>query len=175
MPQNIILVGPMGAGKSTIGRLLAETLGLEFYDTDRQIEARTGANIPWIFDVEGEKGFRAREREVLQQLCEQCRLVIATGGGTVLLPENRKLLRQSGWVFYLNVTVEQQLERTLKDKNRPLLQTDNPRHVLESLAQERASFYEGVSDWVVETDGQHPKEVARKIVKLLVEQPEWSE
>jgi shikimate kinase len=167
MSRNIILVGPMGAGKSTIGRLLADTLKLDFFDTDRQIEARTGANIPWIFDVEGEEGFRQREQEVLQSLCSQDRCVIATGGGTVLLPENRKLLRQSGWVLYLQVTVDQQIERTVKDKNRPLLQTENPRAILETLAEERNALYQDVSDMIVETDAQHPKEVVRQLIHQL--------
>ena len=125
--QHLILIGPMGAGKSTIGRLLSEQLGLGFVDLDREIEQRSGATIPWIFDIEGESGFRERETQVLTDVLLEPPLVIATGGGCVLKPENRRQLSNGGIVVYLSTSVEQQLVRTSKDKNRPLLQNTNNR------------------------------------------------
>ena len=125
--QNIILVGLMGSGKSTIGRHLAKSLELEFVDSDHEIERRTGANIPLIFDVEGEAGFRQREKKVIDELTQRRGVVLATGGGAVLDPENRARLRERGKVIYLYATAEQLLSRTAKDRNRPLLQTADPR------------------------------------------------
>ena len=125
--RNLTLVGPMGAGKSTIGRLLARELGLAFKDSDRVIEERTGASIPLIFELEGERGFRDREQQVIAELM-QCRgLVLATGGGAILRPENRSTLVSGSLVVYLHTSVEHQLERTARDRTRPLLQTDNPK------------------------------------------------
>lgn len=174
MPHNVILVGPMGAGKSTIGRFLAETLKWPFYDTDREVESRSGANIPWIFDVEGEEGFRRRESEVLQELCALQNCVIATGGGTVLDGENRKRLRQSGWVLFLKVTLEQQVQRTLKDKNRPLLHLgEDPKDVLQRLSQQRCPLYEEVADLIIESQTQHPKEMVKRVLKGLSELTDW--
>ncbi len=166
--HNIVLVGPMGAGKSTIGRLLATELGLPFFDSDREIEARSGANIPWIFDVEGEDGFRRRETQtIIELLQEEGPIVLATGGGAIMRPENRVAISQSSTVIYLHTTIEQQLQRTSKDKNRPLLQNDNPKAVLENLFEIRDPLYREAADLIVKTDRQSPKSVVRLITKKL--------
>ncbi|UZJ43257.1 shikimate kinase AroK [Marinimicrobium sp. C6131] len=167
MPNNVFLVGPMGAGKSTIGRLLAAELKVPFYDSDRVIEQRTGADIPWIFDVEGESGFRDRESAVLAELAEEPGAVIATGGGIVLRPENAEVMHRSGRVCYLTASVEHLVERTAKDKKRPLLQVDNPRQKIIELLEQRDPLYRAVADWVVVTDRRPPKAVARDIAERI--------
>ncbi|MEM5536788.1 shikimate kinase AroK [Neptuniibacter pectenicola] len=164
---NIFLVGPMGAGKSTIGRLLSQELKLEFVDSDREIEKRAGADIPWIFDVEGEAGFRDREEGVIEALSLRKDVVLSTGGGAVLRPENRSVLQANGTVVYLETSVEQQLDRTSRDKNRPLLQTENPRAVLEELMSIRHPLYLDTADIVVVTDKRHPKTVVTEIIRQL--------
>lgn len=167
--HNVVLVGPMGAGKTTIGRLLAKELGYEFEDSDRVIESRCGADIPWIFDVEGEKGFRARESSIIEELCHATGLVLATGGGAVLAEQNRRNLAGCGSVVYLRASVEQQFERTHRDKNRPLLQTDNPREILSNLFEVRDPLYLSVADIVIHTDNKSPKSVVKQIVTKLNE------
>jgi shikimate kinase len=164
---NIFLVGPMGAGKTSIGRQLAETLGMEFVDSDHEIEARTGASIPWIFDVEGEAGFRKREQAVIDELTQRKNIVLATGGGAVLSPENRKHLKSRGTVIYLAASVDQLLERTRRDRNRPLLQTDDPRARLEALMREREPLYREVADIILPTDHSNIRQSVNKIIKLL--------
>ena len=160
--RNIFLIGPMGAGKSTIGRHLAEQLHMEFFDSDHEIERRSGADIGWVFDVEGEEGFRIREEKVIGELSEQQGIVLATGGGAIKSRETRNKLSARGIVVYLETTIEKQLART------PLLQTEEPaREVLERLAQERNALYEEVADFVVHTDDQSAKIVANQIVKLI--------
>ncbi|MCE0493965.1 shikimate kinase AroK [Vibrio salinus] len=168
--RNIFLVGPMGAGKSTIGRYLAQQLHMDFVDSDTVIEERTGADIAWVFDVEGEDGFRKREETVINELTEQQGIVLATGGGSVKSKDNRNRLSARGIVVYLETTIEKQLARTNRDKKRPLLQTDSPREVLESLAGERNPLYEEIADVIVKTDDQSAKVVAAQIVKMLEEQ-----
>ena len=168
--RNIFLVGPMGAGKSTIGRYLADELHMEFIDSDTVIEERTGADIAWVFDVEGEDGFRKREETVINDLTEQQGIVLATGGGSVKSKENRNRLSARGVVVYLETTIEKQLARTNRDKKRPLLQTDSPREVLEALADERNPLYQEIADIVVKTDDQSAKVVANQIVKMLEQQ-----
>jgi shikimate kinase len=168
--DNIFLIGPMGAGKSTIGRLLAAELHLPFCDTDKAIEDRCGADIPWIFDVEGEDGFRARESSMLAELSEDNGLVLATGGGIILLAENRKMLRSRGFVVYLRASVDQQTARTAKDKNRPLLKLGEPREVLEELMLVRDPLYTEVADMMIDTDSRSPKDVAKDIAKKLREE-----
>ncbi len=163
----MILVGPMGAGKSTIGRLLAKELRLPFKDSDKEIEQRTGANIPWIFDVEGEQGFREREHAVIAELCRQRGIVLATGGGAVLREDNREALKGGGCVVYLRTSVEQQLERTSRDRNRPLLQKPNPGQVLAELMAIRDPLYRAIADITVETDERPPRLVVLEILDRL--------
>lgn len=167
MLRNLILVGPMGAGKSTIGRLLAKELRFPFKDSDKEIEQRTGANIPWIFDVEGEQGFREREQAVIEALCELEGVVLATGGGAVMRPENRCALRGGGRVVYLHASVDQQLDRTSRDRNRPLLRTQNPGKVLAELMAIRDPLYREIADLVVETDERPPRLVVQEILERL--------
>ncbi|MGM3389541.1 shikimate kinase AroK [Stutzerimonas marianensis] len=167
MHSNIILVGPMGAGKSTIGRLLAKELRLPFRDSDKEIEQRTGASIPLIFDVEGEQGFREREHAAIADICRMQGVVLATGGGAVLRPDNRAVLRGGGRVIYLCTSVEQQLARTARDRNRPLLQTANPREVLLGLMAVRDPLYREIADLVVETDERPPRLVVGEILEQL--------
>ncbi|KXF82810.1 shikimate kinase AroK [Enterovibrio coralii] len=165
--RNIFLVGPMGAGKSTIGRHLAQQLHMEFFDSDTVIEERTGADIAWVFDVEGEEGFRAREENVINDLTEKQGIVLATGGGSIKSRESRNRLSARGIVVYLETTIEKQLARTQRDKKRPLLQTEQPREVLEELAGERNPLYEEIADYTVRTDDQSAKVVANQIIELL--------
>lgn len=155
----------MGAGKSTIGRLLSQELKLTFVDSDREIEERAGADIPWIFDVEGEAGFRDREEAVIQELCARSGQVLATGGGAILRETNRSNLQAGGYVVYLHTTVAQQLERTARDKNRPLLQTENPAAVLEALFATRDPLYRQTCDLMVCTDRRHPRSVVNEIIR----------
>ena len=165
--RNYILIGPMGAGKSTIGRLLAKELGLPFKDSDKEIEDRTGASIPLIFDVEGEAGFRDREQAVIAELCQEQGLVLATGGGAVLRAENRQAMRQGAVVIYLHASVEHQLARTARDRNRPLLQTDNPGQVLTQLLALRDPLYREVAILIIETDTRPPRVVVQEIMRFL--------
>ena len=164
---NVFIVGPMGAGKSSIGRQLALMLGYLFVDSDQEIESRTGADIPWIFDVEGEEGFRQREEVVIDQLTQDSNIVLATGGGSIIRKKNRSCLAERGVVVYLKVSLEQQLKRTAKDKNRPLLQTQNPREVLEQLISVRGPLYEEIADFVLDTNSRSVKEVAKEIVDCM--------
>ena len=165
--KQIVLVGPMGAGKSTIGRLLAKELHLPFKDSDNVIEERCGADIPWIFDVEGEVGFRQRETTVLSELIEESTLVLATGGGIVLKEENRAMLKRADAVIYLLATAEHLARRTAKDKKRPLLQVDNPMEKITKLLEERDPLYREVATHVIITETQNPKSVANEIAKKL--------
>ena len=165
--RNLILVGPMGAGKSTIGRLLAKELRLPFKDSDKEIEQRTGADIPWIFDVEGEQGFREREQAVIAELCDVDGMVLATGGGAVMRAENRAALRRGGHVVYLHASVEQQVDRTSRDRNRPLLRAADPGKVLTELFAVRDPLYREIADVVVETDERPPRLVVQEILERL--------
>ncbi|MCB1698053.1 MAG: shikimate kinase AroK [Pseudomonadales bacterium] len=165
--QRIFLVGPMGAGKSTIGKYLAQHLKLRFADTDTEIEARTGADIPWIFDVEGEVGFRDREQQVVEEMTLWEDIVLATGGGVVMRPENRQALAARGFVVYLHATVDEQVRRTRRDQRRPLLQKGNPEEVLRSLMAIRDPLYRDIADHVIETDGCSPRTVAQRLVRDL--------
>lgn len=169
--MNIFLIGPMGAGKSTIGKLLAKNLGREFWDSDKEIERRTGVSIPMIFDYEGEAGFRRRESETLLRLSQREWAVIATGGGAVLLPENRELLRRRGFVVYLKCSVDKQLERTQKDSNRPLLRTDDPRQRLQDLFDQRDPLYRETADLTVDTGVLSGQAAVRRIVGALPQVP----
>ena len=157
----------MGAGKTTIGKYLAQQLGLSFADTDTEIERRTGADIPWIFDVEGEQGFRDREQQVVEEMTRWDDVVLATGGGVVLREANRSALASRGFVVYLHATVQEQTRRTRHDKRRPLLQTEDPAAVLRELMAGRDPLYRGIADHVIDTDGSSPKSVAKRLVQEL--------
>jgi shikimate kinase len=166
MSQNIILVGPMGAGKTTIGRQLAQELGRPFFDCDQVIEERTGAAIPLIFELEGESGFRGREKAALAELLQQTGIVLATGGGAVLDPANRALFKARGFVIYLSVPLEQLLRRTAKDRNRPLLQNTDPRKKMQELMTVREPLYREVANEVIETRDRQVHTIVKRILKL---------
>lgn len=165
--SNIFLVGLMGAGKTTVGKLLAKHLGKAFIDCDQEIQRRTGVKISVIFEIEGEEGFRSRESAVLQELTARDDVVLATGGGAVLRAENRRLLKRRGLVIYLRATVDDLWQRTRHDKNRPLLQTDEPRARLAELFQQRDPLYREVADLMVDTSQQSVHALVRRIERLL--------
>jgi shikimate kinase len=164
---NIYLIGPMGSGKTAVGRQLALRTGREFVDSDREIERRTGVDIPFIFEKEGETRFRDRECEVIESLTQRVGLVVATGGGAVLAEENRDRLSATGIVVHLDTTVDEQLRRTRRSANRPLLQTANPRLVLETLREQRQSLYEAIADYTFDTTGKRVRTVAAAIARTL--------
>ena len=166
-PKNLFLVGPMGAGKSAVGRQLSRLLHLSFMDSDDEIEARTGVDIPFIFEKEGEEGFRKREAKVIDDLSQKDGIVLATGGGAVVDPQNRNFLGARGFVVYLYTTVDQQLARTRKGRERPLLENGDRRKILEDLMADRDELYREVADLVVETDGRKVKAVADEILERL--------
>lgn len=165
--QRIFLIGPMGAGKSTIGRLLAELLHKRFLDSDHEIERRTGASIALIFDVEGEAGFRRRETAVLEELTRRPDVVLATGGGAVLAPANREALKTRGVVIYLHAPVDTLAARTHRDRNRPLLRDGERRARLEEIVRAREPLYRETADLVALTDERAPAVVAQEIVAKL--------
>ena len=165
--QNVFLVGPMGAGKSAVGRQLARLLHLDFVDSDEEIEARTGVDIQFIFEKEGEAGFRKREAKVIDDLTQRDRIVLATGGGVIMDPANRNHLGARGFVIYLHTSVDQQLARTRKGRERPLLEQDDPRMVLEALMAAREPLYREIADLTVDTDGRKVKAVATEILDKL--------
>ena len=165
--HRVFLVGPMGAGKTTIGKYLAQQLRLQFADTDSEIERRTGADIPWIFEIEGEEGFRSREQQVVEEMTDWNDYVLATGGGVVMRAENRRALASRGFVIYLHATIDEQVRRTQKDKRRPLLQTGDPEQTLRELMAIRDPLYREIADHVINTDGCSPKTVAQRLVKEL--------
>lgn len=165
---NIYLVGPMGAGKTTVGRHLADLLGREFLDSDHEIERKTGATIPWIFEKEGEQGFRSRESMVIDELTTKNNLVIATGGGAITQALNRGYLNQRGIVIYLYTPVEIQLQRTYRDKNRPLLQVANPEQKLRELLKIRDPLYREVAHHIIETNQGAARDLAQHILQLIV-------
>jgi shikimate kinase len=167
MSGSFFLVGPMGAGKSTIGRQLARCLKLKLIDSDREIEIRTGVDIPLIFELEGESGFRKRERKVIDELTAMPGTILATGGGVVMDKLNRQHLASRGRVIYLHTSVDQQLQRTAHDRNRPLLQTANPKQKLEELTEIRDPLYREIADWVIETDGCRVRDVVQQIVQKI--------
>lgn len=165
--QNVFLIGPMGAGKSAVGRQLARLLHMNFMDSDDEIESRTGVDIPFIFEKEGEEGFRKREAKVIEDLSKMEGLVLATGGGAVIDPQNRSVLGGRGFVVYLYTSVEQQLARTKKGRERPLLENGDRKEILDQLMAERESMYRDIADLVVETDGRKVKAVANEILERL--------
>lgn len=166
--NNIFLVGPMGAGKTTVGRRLAEARGMEFIDSDHEVESRTGVNINFIFEKEGEAGFRRRECAAIADLAARENLVLSTGGGAILDPENRRLLAEHGFVVYLYASVEQQIARTERTDNRPLLRVGDRRETLQRLFQIRDPLYREIADLVVNTDGRNARLLSRDIEDRLV-------
>lgn len=164
---NVFLVGPMGAGKTTLGKQLARALSKRFIDSDHEIEQRTGATIPWIFDIEGEDGFRTREAAVIDELTQLSGIILATGGGAVLRPENRVNLRGRGAVVYLFASVDELYARAGKDKNRPLLQTEDPKARLARLYAERDPLYREVADVVVDTASQPLNTLIEELAVML--------
>ncbi len=167
IPNRIFLIGPMGAGKTTIGKQLAQALGMAFNDSDLEIQRRTGVDIPTIFAYEGEDGFRARERQVIDDLTQVEGQVLATGGGAVISPENRQHLSARGIVFYLACSAEQQFERTHRDRNRPLLQTEDPLAQLKKLLEIRDPLYRATADYTVSTEGRSATSVANEILDTV--------
>ena len=165
--MNIFIVGPMGSGKSTVGKIISDELFLNFFDTDDEIESRTGASIDWIFDLEGEEGFRKRESSILEEMVKQNSIVLSTGGGIILSDSNREMLSSRGTVFYLSTPISVQIERTSKDKDRPLLKNGNPEEILTRLQNKRKDLYESVSDHVIETENKSSQEVASEIINFV--------
>ncbi len=167
IPEKIFLIGPMGSGKSAVGKKLAVKLGMPFKDSDGEIVARTGATISWIFDVEGEAGFRQRESNMIDELTQLDSIVLATGGGVVLNEQNGDYLTRRGTVVLLTATVDTLLERTAKDTKRPLLQTENRRGVIEKLLNERLPLYEAIADVVIPTDKGGINRTVSKIIQAV--------
>ncbi len=164
---SVFLVGPMGAGKTTIGRLLAKQLGREFVDSDWYIESQTGADIAWIFAKEGESGFRTRETRAIDELTKREKIVLATGGGAVMCSDNREFLYQRGIVVYLNAPVEVQMARTAKDKSRPLLQQPNPRKILQALYSARDPLYRQIAHIIIPTGHTYPRHMVSQLLQQL--------
>jgi len=168
--DSIVLIGPMGSGKSTVGRCLALLLNKNFVDSDEELEERCGADIPWIFDIEGEEGFRKRETAVLEDLSKRKNSVIATGGGAVLAERNRRILRSAGFVVYLTADLEVLFKRVEKDKSRPLLQVSDPQKAYEEIFNQRDPLYRATADLVfVSNEILNPNEVAKKVQARLLE------
>lgn len=165
--KNIFLIGPMGAGKSSVGKYLAQQLGMDFYDTDEEIEKRTGVEIGWIFDLEGEAGFRKRETAVVKNLVIQSNIVLATGGGSILEQENRDVLAANGTVIYLEVSLDFQQHRTVNEIRRPLLRVKNREEILKKLYLERTPLYQAIADFKIHTDNRSIREVSDMIVRWL--------
>jgi shikimate kinase len=165
--HNIFLVGLMAVGKTTVGRLLAEELAMPFFDTDRVVEEKAGAEIAWIFDVEGEAGFREREVHVVDELTARCGVVLATGGGVVLREENRRNLAARGTVVYLESPIDKLVERTRRDKRRPLLKNGDPRATLRRLADERGPLYASIADYRFCANRHSAKALAKEIANAL--------
>jgi shikimate kinase len=165
--DNLFFIGLMGAGKTTIGRLIAKQMGMDFYDSDHEIELKTGVKIPLIFELEGEDGFRKRESAVIEELSQLKNVVIATGGGAVLLPENRIFLKNNGKIIYLRGNVHDLWLRTRNDKTRPLLQGVNIKHKLEQLYAERDPIYTALADCIVDTGPQSAIDITSYIEQKL--------
>ncbi len=164
---NVFLIGPMGSGKSAVGRHLARLLRFSFYDSDADIEAKTGVDIAYIFDKEGEAGFRLREKESIERLTRLDGIVLATGGGAVIDADNRRVLAERGTVVYLETSVEQQLERTRHGRHRPLLNDADPLEKLKELMLRRADLYAQIADLTVSTNGRRVQLVAEEIFQAL--------
>ena len=167
---NIFLIGPMGAGKTTIGRVLAQKLNLSFIDSDHEIELHTGVDIPLIFEKEGEAGFRKRESEIIDELTQRRNIVLATGGGAILAKENRQHLISRGLVIYLRADIKHLIKRTRKDKNRPLLQGPNPEQKLREIMQQREPLYTDAADHIIDTGQYSVQAIVNKVIELQKKQ-----
>ena len=165
--KNIYFIGAMGVGKTTIGKQLAQQLNIPFKDSDLEIEAATGASIPLIFEVEGEAGFRKREQAMIEKLTQETPLVLATGGGAILNKENRQALIRNGLVIYLCAPLDELLERTRHSKNRPLLQTEDPRSRFKKILDEREPIYIETADWVLNTENKTIKFLIQEIMRYM--------
>ena len=168
---NIFIIGPMGAGKSTIGLQLARELGRDFYDIDRELEKRTGVDVSWLFDVEGEVGFSARETKLLEELVKLSDIVLSTGGGTILRPENRQLLREHGRVIYVTTDLKKQFERTARNKyKRPTLRGEDSHERIKCFEQERKPLYEEIADVAFLSSQRNVSRVVKQILKHIKSQ-----
>lgn len=165
--SNIFLVGPMGAGKTSASRALAKQLKKDFYDSDAEIENKTGVSLSWVFDLEGMQGYRQREKLVIDELSQMQDIVLSTGGGCVETPKVCEYLQSRGVVVYMKLSLETQLKRLKRDKRRPVLQGDNPKEVLIRLWEEREPKYEEIADLTVDTDTRSVREVCSEIVRWL--------
>ncbi|MFK8067378.1 MAG: shikimate kinase AroK [Gammaproteobacteria bacterium] len=165
--SNFFLIGPMGSGKTTIGRQLARSMKKSFHDSDHEIEDHTGASISLIFDIEGEEGFRTREKAIIDELTQQDNIVLSTGGGVILDIENRKNLKDRGTVIYLHASLKKLFYRTSRDKKRPLLQTEDPREKLRQIVEERDPLYRQTADLIVETEGRTVPQVVSYIIRQV--------
>ena len=165
--QNIFLIGPPGAGKTTVGKHIAKYLHLDFFDSDSEIEHQCGVDIPWIFNVEGEAGFRVREESMLEELTGKQGIVLATGGGAILSDQNRNYLGGRGTVVYLNVSIDQELNRLKNDKTHPILQAPDRRSALELLKEKRDPLYVEIADFTIDTDGKSIKQITKQICELI--------
>jgi shikimate kinase len=165
--MRIFLIGPMASGKTTIGQKIAKHLEINFIDTDHQIEKKTGVEISWIFDIEGEEKFRNRESQMLKKVCREENCVISTGGGVVIKKENRDLLRKSGLIIYLEASVQSQLERTLLDKSRPLLDSKDKELTLIKLKKERSPLYEEIANITIKESERSHNDILQEILKKI--------
>ncbi len=165
--DNIFLIGPMGCGKTTIGRQLSKSLDKEFWDSDHEIERKTGAKIGLIFEIEGEEGFRRRESSMIAQLTSKSNIVLATGGGVILDDGNRRVLKSRGLVIYLRAPLDLLCERTARDRHRPLLNADDPRQVLAAIVLQREPYYLETADSVIDTNHRSVRQIVRKICAIV--------
>jgi shikimate kinase len=167
-PENIFLIGPMGSGKTTVGRALARRLNKAFFESDQVIEERSGVRVSVIFEIEGEAGFRQREKKIIDHLTSKKNIVLATGGGSILDAENRGHLLHRGFVVYLKAPLEKLLERSTRDRNRPLLQTEDPRATLEALIRQREPIYRETADLIIDTSDRTVRQVVDEIHRHCV-------
>ncbi len=166
--DNIFLIGPMGAGKSTVGSQLAKRMNRKFYDSDQELEMRTGVDLAWIYSLEGEEGFNRREQAVIEDLTQMQHIVLSTGGGSVIYPESRRCLSERGLVIYLQTSKPEQCSRTARNRrNRPLLQVDNLQQQIETLMRQRAPLYEEIANIRISTDGKSVARVVDEIITAL--------
>ena len=163
--SNIFLIGPMGSGKTSVGKIVAKTLAKEFHDTDQEIEANTGVDISYVFDVEGETGFRKREEKLVEVITQKKNIVLATGGGAIESENNRRCLANNGFVIYLETSLEDQVLRAKPSRQRPLLQDVEPKKKLQELMHKRKSLYESIADTIVKTEGHKPRSLAQQVIE----------